>query len=206
MITGSHSLAELMAPAVDDLSVISSGGSGGSPDWIVLDKNAHFGEQWNQALAEFRGDVLFHHQADALLIGGDYARMVAAGRQAFRAHAAGVYAPRVDFSAHDKSHRTLHENAPGLFTVSNTDCTCWMIHGSVLRSQPRTLKAHFGWGIDGLYCEQARRMGLSVLRDYRFLVHHPQGNGYRHDEAEKEYAEFQKAYGVQTSGIGNGWA
>ena len=200
-----HTLAELIGPAVDELTVISSGGTGGSSEWLVLDEDAYFGDQWNRALAEFRGDVLFHHQADAMLLGGDYSRLVAAGRQAFRAHSAGIYAPRVDFSAHDHTHRAADEKSAGIFSVKNTDCTCWMVHCSVLRSQPRKLKSRLGWGIDQLYCDQARAMQLGVLRDYRFLVHHPQGTGYKHDEAMVEYKEFSEAYPVSILGVADGW-
>lgn len=200
-----HVLTELIAPYVDKLTVISSGGAGRSENWHVLDTTAYFGTQWNHALAELNGDVLFHHQADAILLGTDYEGLVYAGRQSFRAHQCGVYAPRVDHSAWDESHRHLEEKAPGRFEVVNTDCTCWMIHKSVLCRQPRQLNTKLGWGIDVLYCEQARAMDLHVVRDYRYLVHHPQGTGYLSDEANKEMQRFQIMYKAHTTSQGVGW-
>lgn len=200
-----HALTEIIEPNVDRLTVISSGGTGGSRNWQVIDGKAYFGTQWNHALSEFSGDVLFHHQADAMLLGADYEGMLYAGRQSFRAHQCGVYSPRVDHSAWDASHRHLQEKAPGRFAVANTDCTCWMIHRSVLCRQPRNLNTRLGWGIDVLYCEQARVMGLNVFRDYRYLVHHPQGTGYLCDEASKEMEQFQNMYKAQATSHGDGW-
>ena len=200
-----HTLADLIGPEVDKLTVISSGGTSASGEWLVLDEEAYFGTQWNRALAEFSGEVLFHHQADAFLLGADYAQLVAGGRQSFRAHHCGVYAPRVDHSAWDGSHRSRLEIAPGRYAVQNTDCTCWMIHRSVLHCQPRKLQTQVGWGIDVLYCDQARYLGLEVLRDYRFLVHHPMGTGYKANEAGKEMKQFQACHRASPLNVAEGW-
>lgn len=155
------------------------------PHWVHVGAEAYFTRQWDEALRRFTGDAFFHVQADAWI--DDVPGLLRAAEAAF-ARGAGVYAPDVDYTAHTYDRARLVEVAPGLCEVPNTDCTCWVIHGDVLRATPRVDPAanRLGWGIDYLVASTAHRLGRRVLRDYGRQASHPRGTGYDPRRARDE--------------------
>lgn len=155
------------------------------PHWVHVGADAYFTRQWDEALRRFTGDALFHVQADAWI--DDVPGLLRDAEAAF-VRGAGVYAPDVDYTAHTYDRARLVEVAPGLHEVPNTDCTCWVIHGDVLRATPRVDPAanRLGWGIDYLVAATAQRLGRTVVRDYRRKASHPRGTGYDPRRARDE--------------------
>jgi hypothetical protein len=187
-------LSDLISPLVHKTTVISSGGAAKGENWVMLDSEAYFGEQWNAALSQFDGDILFHHQADARVRGDGYRALISRALHAGEQHHWGVYAPNVHVSAW---RFPQHKDAMldrYLQLVPNTDCTAWMIQGKVIDSLPKHFETKYGWGIDFLYCCKARSLGLKVIRDHAVLVDHAVGTNYDRRAAQREFEQFKQKY------------
>ena len=156
------------------------------PGWVHLGGDAWFARQWNEALARFDADALFHVQADAWH--DDFAAVLRSC-ESWMERGAGVWAPDVDWTAHKYDLGRLRALGPRAYEVPNTDCTCWAVRSDVLRACPPVddRKNRFGWGIDYLACAVARRLGLLVVRDYALQVSHEKGMGYEARAARKQF-------------------
>ena len=146
--------------------------------WVHLDESAYFSEQWNRAMRMFDADLMFHVQADA--DSDHFADIVSKARSLFRRCPIGVYEPYVDYTdiCYDRSQ--LGEIAPGVMQVPWTDCSCWFIHGDVVRlCPPFDLSVNvYGWGICRAIAAITSSMGLVCVRDYSYDVRHPKRRGY----------------------------
>lgn len=167
--------------------VISSGVA--KPGWVVLDRTAHFGEQWTEALKRFSGEALFHVQAD--VITADLGAILERGRAALVRHRLGVWEPNQDYTSITYRREALTELEPGLAAVPVTDTTCWMLAGAVAKAMPAVpLSNRYGWGIAAVAAALARQRGLGVARDYGVTVMHPKGRGYPSAEAKRQRAAY----------------
>ena len=162
------------------------------PQWIHLGSDAWFTRQWNAALARFDADVLFHIQADAWH--EDFAAVLRSC-ESWMERGAGVYAPDVDWTAHKYDLTLLRSLGARAYEVPNADCTCWAIRSDVLRACPPVdaSRNRYGWGIDYLVCAAARRLGLTVVRDYAFQVRHVKGMGYDAKAARTEFRSMLRS-------------
>lgn len=161
------------------------------PHWDHLDDSAYFSAQWNRAMELFDGDLLFHIQADARF--DDFERLLAKIDHVFRTYPVGVYEPNVDFTDVTYQRAQLFEIEPDLLAVPMTDCTCWCVHGDVIRSFPRIdlSASRLGWGVVGAVAAVSQlRVGKYCVRDYGFLIDHPQGRGYSTTAALAEIRSY----------------
>lgn len=176
-----------------DLRVIASGDPGFGTNWVVLDKDAHFGDQFREALKLFDGDVLLHIQADVMV--PDMPRLVLRAQEQFANPRIGIWAPDVKYTTWTSSRSSLgtrlaaeNDLDPRLEPVINTDCLCWALRGSVadaLRSTPLTI-SHYGWGLDLAAAALCHLQNMIVVRDCFMRVSHPRGTGYAAEAAAEE--------------------
>lgn len=159
--------------------------------WHNLGEEAYFTAQFLKAIELFDGDVLFHIQADA-----SYDKWYDIYRSAEMYHKRynwGIYAPNVDYTFYESGRVDLDMfklNEENLKVVSNTDCTCWMIHKDVIEEAKKRnidfAPYKMGWSFDIIYTALSFMMKRPVLRDYRFTIEHPMGTNYSKQQAEIE--------------------
>jgi hypothetical protein len=178
--------------AISTVTVINSDPdvAAAHPGWDHLDSEAYFSAQWNRAVELFDADLFFHVQADARP--DNVAAVLARAQQVLAGRSAGVYEPNVDYTFFRYDRGLLREVEPGLFEVPVTDCTCWAIRGSIVRQfQPVDVDVNkFGWGISSVVAALCRLEGASCVRDFRFLVRHPNSRGYATDLASREAVRY----------------
>jgi hypothetical protein len=135
------------------------------PSWVHLSDSAYFSEQWNTALRLFKGDALFHIQADAhpentTLLFERYIDLA-------KRHNIGVYEPMLTPNVHPyqlSQHRLVE---PDLYEIPHSDCTCWFIAGDIINAVPivDTNINGFGWGIDTVVAALCIQRGKACVRD-----------------------------------------
>jgi hypothetical protein len=111
----------------------------------------------------------------------------------------GIYAPNVDYTWHVKRNTPISDisGAGDLWTVPNTDCTCWFLVPSVLdtlRALPIHALSNLGWGIDTIAITECGRQKLRTARDYSTLVRQPNGTAYNQQKAREQQARIMGAY------------
>jgi hypothetical protein len=112
---------------------------------------------------------------------------------------AGVIGPNVNWTFH--SHR-FDEIENNFWNVNNTDCTVWAlspkIYNFILTFElEKWMK--FGWGIDYIGVEYAKKCNLHVIRDYNNTIIHPQETGYVSNDAAHEYQKLLHIYNAKMS-------
>jgi tetratricopeptide (TPR) repeat protein len=160
------------------------------PHWIHLDDTAYFSAQWNKAQELFRGDILFHIQADADC--EEFEPLLQRAKTMFEKYNLGIYEPYVDYSDIQYEKAALRALEPDLFEVPFTDCTCWFIQRDVVRSLPPVDLSinKFGWGIPRAIAAQARLDGKRCVRDYQFTIKHPKRRTYPSFEAMRQLKDY----------------
>jgi len=160
--------------------------------WQCMDESTFFAAKWNKLLDLFQGDLLFNVMADASIV--DIKLLIEKAVAATTKYNLGIYEPNVDYTDVHYNTSRLQALAPGLMLVPRTDCTCWFVHGDILR---RSLPANtsvttYGWGIDIALAAKSYLLGRRVARDYSVLVKHPRSRGYSTDAAmEQMHRYFQ---------------
>lgn len=177
----------------DNVTVINSDEENTPEHWVNVGDSYYFTSQFMKAIELFDGDVLFHIQADATY--DNWKGVVDAAQRHWDVFRWGIYAPDVDFT-HWTHQRTdvasLAEK--GLFLVACPDCTCWMIHKDIINHfkslQLDMEDQKLGFGIDMFMCALAHMNRRAVVRNYNFVVDHPQGTGYNVNQAHTELNSF----------------
>jgi hypothetical protein len=163
---------------------------------IQRDDSYYYGGQFYTALQHMpKGKIL------ACVVGdveprADWAQIARNTVDAFNTEAAGIYAPNVYFTAWTGRGPAINAEKQ-LYSVVNTDCTCWFLHPSLtekLRCFNYYTLCNLGWGIDHIFCEEATYNRLHVARDYRVLVQQPKGTAYNQHTARIEMDVIRKAY------------
>jgi hypothetical protein len=169
--------------------------AGRHPDWVHLDEQAYFSAQWNTARALFAGDAFFHIQADARC--DELGRVVERGLEVLERYRAGVYEPKVDYTAVSYGSARLPSLEPDLNVVPLTDCTCWLVAGDIARRLPPVDLAvnRYGWGICAAVAALSHADGRPCLRDLRFTVRHPRSRGYSGAAASRERIAYARSLG-----------
>ena len=163
---------------------------------IQKDDSYYYGGQFYTALQHMPpGKIL------ACVVGdvepeADWAQIARNTVDAFNTEAAGIYAPNVYFTSWTGRNQPINI-AKELYSVTNTDCTCWFIHPTLtnnLRCFDYYKLCNLGWGIDHIFCEEALRSHLYVARDYRVLVKQPKGTAYNQTIARTQMILIRIAY------------
>lgn len=107
---------------------------------------------------------------------------------------AGVIAPNVDYTAWNTRCK---KNIDNFWIVENTDCTVWCLHPLVyeflLIFDIRNINK-YGWGIDWILIDFAKKLGFNILRDYNNNIKHPKSTGYESKEAKNEFKKLKDLY------------
>lgn len=113
---------------------------------------------------------------------------------AFNLDKFGIFAPNVDYTWHTAKKACIINN---IYTVPNTDCTCWFLHPMVV-DKLRTLSigtiSNLGWGIDTIAIHESIKNRLLIARDYDTLVRQPKGTAYSTVEARVQMNALIAAY------------
>jgi hypothetical protein len=172
-------LQQMLAP-ITSVSVINSGAAppAANGSWINLDESAYFAAQWNQAVALFDADILFHMQSDAH--SDHLPEVITRAAMMFERYPIGIYEPYTDYSDIQYDRDKLDEIDRGVFEVPWTDCTCWFIRREIVRQLPKfDLRMNsFGWGICRVAAALCSLAGKLCVRDYTYRIHHPKKRGY----------------------------
>jgi hypothetical protein len=163
---------------------------------IQRDDSYYYGGQFQTAIQHMpRGKIL------GCVVGdvdprADWAQIARNAVDAFNTEKAGVYAPNVDYTSWTGRGPVINSEKQ-LYSVVNTDCTCWFLHSTLIN----TLNCfnyyklcNMGWGIDHIFCEEAVRNKLHIIRDYRLLVRQPKGTAYDEQKARVGMAVIRRAY------------
>jgi hypothetical protein len=161
---------------------------------IQLDDRYYYGGQFETAI---------HHSSPGKYIGiivgdvspiADWEKIAAGSVATFNTGQVGIYAPNVDYTWHTKRATNLWGD---LWTVPNTDCTCWFIHPTIInkiRDIPFFNLSNLGWGIDELCINESLYSRLFVARDYSVLVRQPKGTAYDTTRARQQWAVLMEYY------------
>jgi hypothetical protein len=164
------------------------------PNVIQLDDSYYYGGQFETAM---------HHAPKGKIVGcivGDvtpeapWSTILNSAVAAFNTGKVGIFAPNVDYTWHTRRNQHLWST---LYEVENTDCTCWFIGPNVLSlisSLPYKQVSNLGWGIDIICCEESRRIGLYVARDYSITIYQPRGTAYNKQLANIQMNNLTKLY------------
>ena len=151
--------------------------------WHHVGEEAYFAAQWNKALELFKGNILFHVQADATI--QNVERIIERAAILIERHNLGVYEPHIDYTDREYDRTRLQAIERDLFLVPMTDCTCWFIHGDIVRAfRPMDLALNkYGWGVDLAAAAFSHANEKRCARDYSVHVSHPRRRGYSTAEA-----------------------
>jgi hypothetical protein len=126
----------------------------------------------------------------------DWAQIATYALDAFNTETVGIYAPNVHVTAWPGRGAPINIEK-GLYSVRNTDCTCWFIHPMLTNSLSNLdyyALSNLGWGIDLIFCDEALRNHLRVARDYRILVKQPAGTSYNTTIATTQMDHIRRVY------------
>lgn len=188
-------LENQLSSLVDEVIVINSDESNTKENWITLNDSCYFSDQFRRALNEFdcnEYDLFFHVQADASY--NNWKEIIDSAKVNYEKYNYGVFAPDVNYTFYDSFRVNLETIDNKIVRVANTDNTCWFIHKDIIEELNSHLHLldgnHYGWGFDLLACALSMLNDRYVLRDYNFVVNHPQSSNYDHSEPEREMLEF----------------
>jgi hypothetical protein len=174
-----------------EVTVINSDDSHREDRWVNVGDEMYFTGQWSWAIELFKGDILFHTQADAYC--EDLEGFINSALSNLEKYNWGIYEPAFDrndiigadlFTADPKVDKNIK-------LVANTDCTMWLIHKDVIQGGKEKYDKYFfglkyGWGIPQLYASESYKLNRPVIKDYNYIGHHPSGTGYSQNAAGLE--------------------
>jgi hypothetical protein len=160
------------------------------PGWVHLDDSAYFTAQWNRAVALFDADIFFHIQADAQI--NNFEQLVAKAVDVHTRYKFGVYEPNVDFTELIYNRSRLLPLEQDLAAIPIPDCTCWFIDGRIVRMLPPVDPSinYYGWGIPSAIAALCWLNGRLCIRDYAFLIRHPETRGYSNADAMQQLQTY----------------
>lgn len=189
-------ICESIARTADKVTVIDASNepvsNQGGWDWIKVDPACYFGHKFAHALRVFEGDVLLQIQADASH--ADWGAVAELCRLRFtEISSLGIWSPEIDFTTWPTSRVKLYDtDSNQLCGVVQTDCVVWAMRRGVVEFLRRFDYAgnNLGWGIDWAAIAHCYANKAFVVRDASASIIHPEGSGYRQDEAFQQMAGF----------------
>ena len=163
---------------------------------IQKDDTYYYGGQFYTALQHMPPGKILACAVGDIEPRADWEQIARNAVDAFNTEAAGIYAPNVHVTHWTERGAPINIEK-GLYSVYNTDCTCWFIHPALtnrLSNIDYYTLCNLGWGIDRIFCDEAVRNHLCVARDYRVLVKQPKGTSYNTSIASTQMAVIQRLY------------
>lgn len=159
----------------------------------------YYGEQFDFVARTFNNEILGILAGDAY--SSEWNQIFNTTIQYFKTNPnIGILAPSCTLQPHQKKKERYDKNT---FFVENTDCTAWFINRKLINIfntiGVKWKENKYGWGIDQLLCETARKLNMPVLVNFDHLVEHPWSydgskTGYNPEDAKKMLEVFVKRY------------
>jgi len=161
---------------------------------IQLNDHFYYGGQFDIAIKNIpEGNILCIITGD-VSPNADWEKISINSINAFNSNKIGIYAPNVDVTGHPSRNKLLWDE---LYTVNNTDCTCWFILPEIvshLKNIPYYEISNLGWGIDQIFIQESNKIQKYVVRDYSVCVEQPPGTGYNTEIAKLENIKLIEYY------------
>jgi hypothetical protein len=161
----------------------------------ILDSyDVPFSVQWEEAVSKFTGDIFLWAMADTMpqepnRVGEMFLKM----RCMYDRGDIAMYAPNVDWTSQVYNTNKLRVVEPNVFEVCGTDLVFASLSRELLELLPPLGVNTHAWGYDYLMTHIAhQKLGKKVVRDYNYLIDHPQGKAYKDEEAQNEMMRWQK--------------
>jgi dTDP-glucose 4,6-dehydratase len=133
---------------------------------IQLDDSHYFGSQYEHAIRDVNENSIFCIVVGDNIPNNDFEKIFNNAIDTFNTLNVGVFAPNDTRSPHKIIFENVKDN---LYSVENTDCGFWLIN-PVIVSKLKNINygslSKYGWGIDRITIEEAKKNNLLVLRDY----------------------------------------
>ena len=189
---------------VVDTVVVNSGEENlpGIENCLNIGEDAYFTEQINEMLNFMQKSekmISYSLVADTKLIQGNYGDAIDAALLSYDYIKWGMYS--LEGKGRPIKREFSLQHMPGVHEIPleyPADLGHCFTHRKVLKSGPLSWDVNltkFGWGIDILYSNRARKKGWPVVRDFNFPIFHLQGTGYDLAEAWQECIAMLEHYG-----------
>lgn len=159
------------------------------PVRILSRRNEPWAYQWEEAVSKFNGDVMLWIMADTRLRDNSsgecrHKELIQKIQDVYSSGDVWSYAPNLDYTAQIYNTKKLKEHSPDVYEVCGTDLVFVSVHRNLLRLLPSLGVNIRGWAYDYLMTYFANQMGKKVVRDYSFMVDHPETNSYDRTDAD----------------------
>jgi hypothetical protein len=188
-------IAQNLVGQVERLTIINASESSLPPqslcEIIKVDTTYFYGMKFYSALKIFDGDIFLQIQADAA--SNDWSELVKRCRHVFLSEDLGIWAPDVNYSYWETKLVQLADTGSNeLKEVTQTDCIVWAMSCNVVDRMRKFdyQQNNLGWGIDWAAIAYCYANKLRVIRDTAIHIQHPQGTGYKQDEAAIQMKAF----------------
>jgi len=198
-----RSIAEHVAPSVENLSVIYSNRAEtpetGPGDWRSVRNSAFFGAKFRTALDVYQGGILLLFHADTSF--SDWPALVDRCRSVFRNHPdLGIWSPDFTHTPFPNSFVRIGDGPePGLISVGYPDGIIVALREDVVRRLQELdySKNNLGWGIIWAGVAYSFTHNLLVCRETNLVVEHALGRGYDSEEATGQRELFLSQLTIQ---------
>jgi hypothetical protein len=132
---------------------------------IQLDDSHFYASQFQHAIRDVKPGSIFCVIVGDNIPKNNFVDIFDSALYTFNSTKVGVYSPNDKRSCWKEPLQNIKGK---LYDICNTDCGFWFIHPDIVSSM-RNFNfsiSKFGWGIDAIVIEQARRKGMLIVRDY----------------------------------------
>ena len=161
---------------------------------VQLDDSHYYGSQYKTAINHVKEGKIFCVIVGDNIPDTNFKQLFERAVHTFNTSNVGVFAPNDKRSSHQHKGAHYRDN---LYDTANTDCGFWFIHPTLVqRLKPLNYAVtNYGWGIDVITLQEARKKGMLVLRDYTNETDQLDHScGYPHAKAQRQMAELVKLY------------
>lgn len=195
-------ISEQIISHVKNLTVIYSNAENfdevGVGDWVRVDNKLFFGHKFKKCLDIYQDGIflLIHADADC----SDWLCLINKCQMINKNSAVGVWAPNTYHTgwATEIVEIGRDENLNYSF-VAQTDGIVFSMSKHVIERMRflKYEKNNLGWGIDWAAICFSYCSNKLIIRDHSLFVAHPQGSGYRKEEAVYQMKEFMSQLTIQ---------
>lgn len=161
---------------------------------IQLDDSYYYGSQYDVTIKHTNPSSILCIIVGDNIADNDFKKIFDSAIDTFNNYKVGVYAPNDKRTWHQSRNANI---ANDLYDVDNTDCGFWFIHPAIIR-RLNTLNyrvSNFGWGIDTINIQEAKKQQRLVIRDYSIETDQLDHScGYNHDKARTDSEELLRLY------------
>jgi hypothetical protein len=161
---------------------------------VQLDDTCYYGSQYNVAIKRTNPTEILCIIVGDNIADNDFKKIFESAINTFNKYDVGIYAPNDKRTWHQSRNANI---ANELYDVDNTDCGFWFIHPAIIkRLKPLNYRiSNYGWGIDTINIQEAKKQGRLVIRDYSIETDQLDHTcGYNQDKAKVDSEKLLKQY------------